>query len=306
MPATEVTIFGGTGFLGHRISNKLLRNGVTVRIASRHPDSVRPPADATGRMVPVRTDIRDRSQVEQAVDGADGVVNAVSLYVERGELTFNAIHVEGARRVAEAASACGAERLIHLSGIGADIASSSSYVRSRAQGEEEVNTGFEHATIFRPSAMFGPDDALLSAFLSLAKWMPVVPLFGDGRTRLQPVFVGDVADAAVTVLTQEEAPERIYELGGPDVVTYRQLAETVMTTGGKKRPLVPVPEMIWDGLAASGSLLKNPPITEGQVALLKRDNVASPGRPGLADLGVDPTPIKAVLIQILHQNSKGN
>lgn len=304
MSKPEITVFGGTGFLGHRICEKLLLQGITVRVASRHPENFVYPIGATGRMVPVKTDIRDRKAVENAIDGASGVVNAVSLYVERGELTFDSIHVAAAGQVAEAAQRSGAERLIHLSGVGADAASSSPYVRSRAQGEERVRAAFENATVFRPCVMFGPGDALVSTLIQLADRLPVLPLFGDGHHKMQPVFVGDVAEAACTALSREEMPLHLYEFGGPDILTYRRLLETVLACTGKKRALLPVSEMIWEGLAGAGNLLPEPPLTEGQVALLKRDNVASADKPGLAALGVRPTRLEGVLAEMSRGKAK--
>jgi NADH dehydrogenase len=185
--------------------------------------------------------------------------------------------------------------LLHLSGIGADAAARSPYVRSRGEGEVAVRQEFEQAVIFRPSVMVGPDDALLSGLAALIGRLPVLPLFGRGETRLQPVFVGDVAEAAARALTSGQPPAPLYELGGPDIVSYRQLIGLVARRSGCRPLLLPVPFPLWGGITMLAGLLPSPPLTEGQVALMKRDNVAAPALPGLAELGVAPTPLAAVL-----------
>ncbi len=296
MPSGHVTLFGGTGFLGRRIAAQLLDRGLEVRIACREPQRSRANHDISGRLETVEADVRDDASVTAAVEGAKAVINAVGLYVERGKETFEAIHVDGARRVAEVAQQAGVERLLHISGIGAAADSPSSYVRCRAQGEAAVREAFAEATIFRPSALFGRDDAFLTTFISLTRRLPVLPLFGRGATRLQPVFVDDVAEAACRVATGEAAAAgRIYELGGPDILSYRDFLRLIGRHVGRKRLLVPVPFAIWDGLAALAGLLPSPPLTDAQVALMKQDNIAAPDLPGLKELGVTPTTLKTVL-----------
>jgi uncharacterized protein YbjT (DUF2867 family) len=304
MSVAEVTIFGGTGFLGHRIRDKMLEKGINVRVASRHPEKGSAPSRTPGRIIPVKTDILNPQAVKNAIDGADGVVNAVSLYIERGDATFKDIHVDGAGRIAETARKSGVERLVHLSGIGADKAASSPYVRSRGEGEDKVREAFEKATIFRPSAMFASDDAFLNRFIDLARMTPVLPLFGRGRNTIQPVFADDVAEAACAALTASAEPEPVYELGGPEIFTYRQFLETIVRSCGKTRMLMPVPPIIWDALAAVSQILSEPSLTEGQVALLKRDNIASASMPGLAALDVEETPIEVVLADIVRKNHR--
>lgn len=287
MKAATITVFGGTGFLGSRVVRALSRRGCTVRVATRHPERIKA---QDGDIRPVAADIRDDAAVAAAVEGAGGILNAVSLYAETRAVSFADIHVDGARRVADAARRHGAERLVHLSGIGSDPGSPSPYIRSRGEGEHMVRAAFPAATLFRPSAMFGPDDALLTALLDITR-MPAIPLFGRGTVRLQPVHVGDVAEAAARVLTGEPAPAPLYELGGPDAFSYRALVGTVLRATGRRRPLVPVPFAAWDALAAGSSLLPSPPITEGQVALMRKDNLADPALPGLAALGIGPRPL---------------
>lgn len=283
-----VTVFGGTGFLGSRVTRQLLGNGHSVRVAVRRPDRLRPLGPHEAMLSAVEADIRDTVSVENAVDGARAVINAVSLYVEKGDATFDAIHVKGAANVASAVRRIGADRLIHVSGVGADVKSPSLYIRKRGEGERAVREALPFADILRPCVMFGRDDSFINRIVGLARTLPIIPLFGNGRTRLQPVHVVDVARAAASCLDSETRAPEIYELGGPDIRDYRELIEAVMRSIGRRRWLVPVPFAIWDSIAAAANMLPEPPLTEGQVALLKRDNIASPDHPGLSALGVTP------------------
>jgi uncharacterized protein YbjT (DUF2867 family) len=297
----EITVFGGTGFLGRRIVETLAAQGHAVRIGTRRPggEAARRVADgaapAAGALRPVKADVLDPASVRAAVAGADAAVNAVGHWLEKGAASFEAVHVEGARRVAEAASEAGVARLVHLSGIGSDPEASSPYVRSRGRGEVAVREAFPAATIFRPSAMFAAQEGLVAALESLVRRAPVIPLFGRGLTRLQPVHADDVAMAAARALDQNWTAGRVLELGGPDIVTYRELVAQVMRAGGRRRLLLPVPFAVWKMLASALSPLPSPPLTEGQVALMGADNVASPDAPGLADLGIAPRSLAQAL-----------
>jgi NADH dehydrogenase len=294
MPLRSVTVFGGTGFLGRRVAARLADEGVLVRVATRHPERRLAADEPPGRRAAVGADVRDSDSVARAVDGADGVVNCVSLYVETRGTRFRDIHVAGATNVAAAARTRGLP-LVHLSGIGADAESPSAYVRARGLGEAAVRAAHPDATILRPSVMFGPDDAFLNTLDRIAALTPVIPLFGAGATRLQPVHVADVAAAVVTALQAPAARGRVFELGGPQVVSYRQLLEQVLRWKRRRRLLLPLPFAAWDVLAAAGRWLPAAPVTEGQVALMKRDNVVSPGSPGFAELGLAPQPLATVL-----------
>jgi NADH dehydrogenase len=302
-PIKKITVFGGSGFLGRRIVERLLGRGLQVRVASRSAAAGKTTSSATGKLSAIKADIRDAASVEAAVAGAEGVVNAVGLYVERGAATFQAIHVEGARQVAAACQRQGVRRLVHLSGLGADAKARSAYVRCRGEGEAAVREAFARATVFRPSVMFAADDAFLTTLLTLVRRLPAIPLFGSGATRLQPVFAGDVAEAAARVLTQDEAgetaPAPLYALGGPQIYSYRQLLELVMDHAGRRPRLIPLPFAVWDALALAAGVLPTPPLTEGQVALMKQDNIAPPDLPGLASLGIRPTAIGEVLTRAL-------
>lgn len=282
-----VTVFGGSGFVGSRIVRRLAEEGARVRVAVRHPARV----EAGEGIEPVRADVWNPPLVAPALDGSDAVVNVVGHYVERGDATFEAIHGQGARNVAVAARGAGVGRLVHVSGLGADPASPSAYVRARATGERLVKEAFAQVTIFRPSVIFGPGDALFSRLAELARVLPALPLFGGGTVRLQPVFVGDVADAVLEAIVRDDAPGRTYELGGPRVYSYRELVGLVLERTGRRRLLVPVPYAAWELLAR----LPGSPVSSDQVKLMRADNVVADGALTLADLGIRPTTVEEVL-----------
>jgi uncharacterized protein YbjT (DUF2867 family) len=293
-----VAVFGGTGFLGRRVVGHLLGHGFRVRVASRQPE--RAPSllgpDGAGAEA-VGADVHDEASVASALSGAFGAVNAVSLYVERGgRETFRAVHVEAAARIARLARATGVERLVHVSGIGADPASASAYIRARGEGEVVVREAFPSATIIRPSVMFGLDDHFLTTLARLLRILPVYPLFGRGRTRLQPVHVEDVAEAIARVVAGATgAGHPCYELGGPRTYTYAELLRGVADRMGKRARLLPLPFALWETLAFLAEFAPGAPLTRNQVALMRRDNVASRDLPSLRDLDVAPTPLEDVV-----------
>jgi uncharacterized protein YbjT (DUF2867 family) len=289
-----ICVLGGTGFLGRRIVRRLRDHGHTVRIASRHAEPVRS-AIADERLQPVRADIEDEVSLIEALAGTQGVVNAVSLYVERASTTFRSVHVEGAARVAREARRAGVERLIHVSGIGADPHSSSPYIRSRGEGELAVKSAFPAATIVRPAVMFGPDDAFLNTTLTLLRRLPAFPMFGNGKTRLQPADVEDVAEAIARAFSEVRP---LYELGGPRIYPYEDLLRRIAERACLRPVLVPVPFLLWQSLAWVAELLPRPPITRNQVELMRIDTVVT-SEPGFAALGISPRPLEDVLDQIL-------
>jgi len=294
-----VTVFGGTGFLGRRVVRHLRDKGFSVRIASRHPSSSR---DDDPHVRLIGADIRERRSVETAVVGAFGVVNAVSLYVERGTDTFQALHVAAAERVAEQARKAGVERLIQISGIGADAASPSPYIRARGQGEQAVRQAGAGAVIVRPAVMFGPDDAFLNTLVQLLRWLPVFPMFGRGETRLQPVDVEDVGEAVARLMQRTGRQAITVECGGPRVYAYEELLRTIARAANVKRVLVPVPFAAWHALARVAEMLPGAPITRNQVELMAIDTVASADVPGFADLGISPAAMEQILPGILARN----
>jgi NADH dehydrogenase len=238
--------------------------------------------------------------VASAVADAYGVVNAVSLYVERGYETFHSVHVRAAERVANQARRRGVERLAHVSGVGADAASRSPYIRSRGEGELAVRAAFPGATILRPAVMFGPDDSFLTVVTKLLRRLPAYPMFGQGKTRLQPAYVNDVAEAVARVLQASKMHPITYELGGPYIYSYKELLQTIARHAEIRRILIPVPFPIWAALASVAEMLRRPPVTRNQVDLMRMDNVASPAMPGFGDLGIPPHAIEPVLREILR------
>ena len=291
-----VVVFGGGGFLGRRLVDRLSAESVTVRVAVRHPEPARIALRSLGfdRVTVVYADVRDQGSVAAAIAGADAVVDAVSAYVEKGGVTFEAVHVRGAENVAREAVAAGVARFVLVSGIGADRYSSSPYIRSRGRGEVMVQQAFPSATIVRPGAMFGPGDALFATLAELARLLPVLPLIGGG-TRLQPVFVEDVAKATTNILSDPGTIGQTYELAGPRVYTLRELVNMTLQLMGKRRLLVAVPFAVAEIQARLFEFLPNPPLTTGQVDLLKVDNVASKTLPGFQDLKIRPKTVEEVL-----------
>jgi uncharacterized protein YbjT (DUF2867 family) len=304
---TTVVVFGGAGFLGRRLVHHLTAAGMTVRVAVRHPDPARIALRAMGfdRVTVVPADVRDQASVAAAIAGADAVVNTVSAYVEKNGVTFEAVHVQGADTVAREAVAAGVARLVLVSGIGADPDSSSPYIRARGRGELMIQQAFPGATIVRPGAMFGPGDALFSTLAELARLLPALPLIGGGHTRLQPVFVEDVAEAVVRILTDPATVGRIYELAGPGVYPLRELVTMTLHLMGKWRLLIPVPFAVAEIQARLFELLPNPPLTTGQVDLLKADNVASGTLPGLQELKIQPKTVEEVVPTYIGPRAPG-
>jgi NADH dehydrogenase len=293
MPDGPITVFGGTGFLGRAIVRELLEAGHSVRIAARSP---RLPEDIDdGDPITLcRADIQDEVSVAKALAGAGGVVNAVSLYVESRQLTFDAIHVEAAGRLARLAREAGISRLVHVSGIGVDEHSASRYVSARARGEAAVLKAFPKATLLRPSVLFGPDDAFLSALEKLTR-LPAIPLFGQGKVQLQPVHVRDVARAVGKMLGSRPPAWRLFELGGEDTMRYRDIIMLVMAHLRRDRPLVPIPMPIWQVLATLLSPLPNSPLTHDQLSLLTQNNIVGRHVGTFSDLGIIPRSLRESL-----------
>ncbi len=309
-----VTVFGGSGFVGRYIVRNLVAGGNRVRVAVRNPNQalfLRPMGDV-GQVVPMQANVRDDSSVAAAVAGADAVVNAVGTYRQRGRQTYDNIHVGGARRIAEAAKVHGVARLVHISGIGTDADSPSAFVRSKAAGEEAIREGFPGATIVRCSVVFGQEDSVLNRLAAVARFSPVMPLFGNlpadaGSSKLQPVYVVDVADAVGRMLDDQSAEMRTFELGGPRIVTYRELVEFVLHEAGRNRILAPLPFAIAKALAGVlDVVLPVSPLTRDEVVLLESDNVVGVGAPSFADLGIEPTSLETVAPSYLRRFRRGS
>jgi len=294
----QVTVFGGSGFVGRYIVRALAAQGAVVRIAVRRPqlgDFVKTAGDVA-QVVCVQANLRYPQSVAAAVAGSEAVINATGIYVQRGAQTFEAVHVEGARCIAEAARQAGAAHLVHISGIGADDRNDPSpYVRSKALGEEAVKNAFPGAVILRPSVMFGPEDRFFNAIATAARMAPVLPVFGGGSARLQPVYVADVGHAAARATGLDPDAPRSFELGGPRIYTYRGLMQLTLEQMGRRRPLLSVPVTLGKIGAFFAEFLPSPPITRDQIDLLSRDNIVRPGAAGFADLGIAPTAAEVVL-----------
>ncbi len=294
-----VTVFGGTGFLGRAVVDQLIGAGATVRVAARHPGAFKVASGRDRQLVQLYADVRDETSIGSALEGCDAVVNAVGLYSEKGSETFRAVHELGAMRVARLSARAGAKALVHMSGIGADLFSQSKYVRSRAEGELLVKAAFPAANVLRPSVLFGPYDKFLNTLVAVTRLSPVLFLFGDGDTRLQPVYVDDVAEAVLRALTTGSSQGKVYELGGPQTYQYKDIIKLVLKETGRARILVPLPFFAWDALARLLMLLPNPPLTTDVVTLMKRDNLVGERALTFVDLGLTPTAMEPVLHDML-------
>ncbi len=292
-----ITIFGGSGFLGRYAVRRLAKLGYGLRIAVRRPDEalfLKTSGDI-GQIVPMAANIRDEASVAQALEGADLAINLVGVLAESGRQTFAALQADGAARIARRAKAAGISRVIHVSAIGADPASPSAYARAKAAGESRILTLLPRSTILRPSLIIGPEDDFFNRFARMASLSPVLPLLGGGRTRFQPVFVGDVAEAIAAVLSRPDSEGRIYELGGPRIYTFRQLLEMMLREIGRRRGFLSLPFPLARLMGALLQYLPFAPLTLDQVRQLARDNVVASGALGFAELGLTPLTIEAVI-----------
>ena len=299
-----VTVFGGSGFVGRYAVRALAADGWRVRAAVRRPDlaGYLQPMGAVGQVHGVQANLRYPDSVRRAIEGSEAVVNLVGILTKSGAQTFQAVHVAGARAAAKAAREAGAKTFVHVSAIGADRKSWSRYARTKAAGEAAVLAEFPSAVILRPSLVFGPEDQLFNRFAAMAGYSPFLPLIGGGRTRLQPVYAGDVAAAIASACAGRAKPHTIYELGGPEVVTFRELLDKTMAWSGRRRLYLRIP--FW--LAKLGALATLPlpnslrPLTVDQVRMLQADNVVgktaeAEGRT-LAGLGIEhPQTMEAVV-----------
>lgn len=273
---TLVTVFGGSGFIGRHVIRALAKRDFRIRVAVRRPDLAGhlQPLGRVGQIMPVQANLRYGDSVAAAARDAQIVVNLVGILAEGGAQTFDAVQAKGAAAVAQAAAAEGA-RLIHVSAIGANENSESAYARTKAAGEKAAFSAVPSATVFRPSVVFGPEDQFVNRFAALARALPVLPLIG-GDTRLQPVYVGNVATAIADAVDNKARAGAIYELGGPDVLTMRQVQELVLHITERKRLLVPVPFGLAKLQAAFLQFAPGPlKLTPDQVELLRNDNVVS-------------------------------
>ena len=309
-PNNLVTIFGGSGFVGTQVVQLLARRGYRVRVAVRRPDLAGhvKPLGAVGQVMPIQANIRNLESVQRAVRGAHAVINLVGIGYEAGRQRFRAVNTMGARNVAEAAAAAGVASLVHVSALGADLDSPSAYARSKALGEAEILAAFPDAVILRPSVVFGAGDGFFNRLGSLARALPVLPVFG-GKSRFQPIYVGDLAEAIVAGVEGKVAGGRIYELGGPEVATYHDLMAKVVRDTQRSNPLLPLPKAAGKLIALPFAILPfKPLITADQVEMLSTDNMVSPAATAehrtLSAFGVVPTPMDAILPSYLWRFMK--
>ncbi|MBV5262857.1 complex I NDUFA9 subunit family protein [Pinisolibacter aquiterrae] len=306
LPSSEaklVTVFGGSGFLGRQVVRALARRGWRIRVACRRPDLAgqNQPSGAVGQIMGVQVNIRrdHRWSIDRALEGADAAINLVGILAPTGKQSFADVQADGAHMIAEAAKSAGIPSMVHVSAIGADEASTSEYARTKALGEGAVLHVLPDSVVLRPSVLFGPDDDFFNKLGLMASLSPILPLIGGGKTRFQPAYVRDVAEAVAIAVEGGAKAGTTYELGGPEVKTFRECLELVCATAHRKRLMVPVPFGLAKLKAKVLQLLPNPLLTEDQVELLKTDNVVSEaavaeGRT-FAGLGIEPTAIEAVL-----------
>jgi uncharacterized protein YbjT (DUF2867 family) len=307
MTYRRITVFGGPGFIGRYVIKRLAERGSVILAASRHADDalfLNTMGDV-GQIALLNADFADEGGLKSALEGADSVVVSVGILFERGKQRFDLVHHRGPALVARLAREARAKHLVFVSAIGADPASPSAYARSKAAGETAVSAAFPGATILRPSLVFGPEDDLFNRFAAIARLSPMLPLIGGGKTRFQPVYVGDVADAIVSAIDRPDAQGRIFELGGPRTYTFRELMELMLAEIGRNRLLVNLPASLLAGPAALMEWLPTPPLTRDQIRLLLRDNVVAPDRLGLLQLGITPTALELVLPTYLDRFRRG-
>ncbi|WP_207764925.1 complex I NDUFA9 subunit family protein [Hyphococcus luteus] len=304
MTGKLAVVFGGSGFLGRNVVRELAKRGWRVRVAVRRPHHAGflRPMGAVGQIQLKQCNVRHAPSVADALAGADAVVNLVGLLYQSGSQRFDTVQAGGAATVARLAAEAGIENLVHVSAIGADPESESQYARTKAEAERAVREAVPGATIIRPSIIFGQEDEFFNKFATMASLSPALPLIGGGKTKFQPIYVDDAADAVCAALERADAKGKTYEIGGPRIYTFRELMELMLAETGLRRILLPVPFPAASLMGLGGEIagvlpFVEPPITRDQVRLLKKDNVVdASGDVGvLADLGVEPDTLEAIL-----------
>jgi uncharacterized protein YbjT (DUF2867 family) len=306
MGYSRVAVIGASGFIGRYVVKHLAARGAVVSALVRDTEraSVLQPMGDVGQIARVRASLLDEARLTAALAGVDAVVNLAGILHEHGKQTFEAVHHHGPARLGRLAKAAGVKHLVHISALGVSTDSQSTYARTKAAGEIALRTAFPGAVILRPSIVFGPEDRFFNRFAALVQLVPVLPLIGGGRTRFQPVYVGDVADAVVRAL-DSDATGSTYELGGPLVYTFRELMELVLAETRRRALLVRVPWSLAILQAACLEFLPNPPLTRDQVKLLRHDNVVAPNALTLRDLGIAPAAVEVILPTYMDQYRRG-
>lgn len=303
----RTAVLGGSGFIGRYVVKRLAARGDVVAVGCRNAEEAKflKPMGDVGQIATLNIAIGDEALLPAFLAGNEALVNCVGILRERGSQTFELVHHTGPARLARLARDAGIERFVHISAIGADPRSSSAYARTKAAGEQAVRDAFPTVTILRPSVVFGPEDQFFNRFAAMATVSPVLPLIGGGETRFQPVYVGDVADAVVKCLEDPATSGRTYELGGPKVYTFRAILELLLAEIRRKRFFIDLPFAFAEFQARLMSILPNPPLTQDQVELLKRDNIVSSGAMTLSSLGITPTAAEAILPIYLDRFRRG-
>ncbi len=308
MDIKQVTVFGASGFVGRGIVRALARRGYLIKAASRRielAETLKTAGDV-GQIMLMRANVRFPQSVSAAVLGSQAVINATGIPWQRGRQRYQSVHAGGAKAIAEAATTMGVARLIHVSGIGTDNRGTTNrYIKSKIDAEDAIVANFPNATIVRPSVVFGPNDALFNRMAAIAAKAPFVPLVGNGSAKLQPVFVGDVGAAVAELLARPATARSVFELGGPKVYSYREIAQLTLREIDRKKRIIgiPAPLMKMAGLLAQQIAMfgLTPPLTADQVELMCHDNVVRPGANDLASLGIEPTAAEAILPMYLDR-----
>ena len=307
LSSSTIAVIGGTGFIGRQIVEVLARQGARIKVLARNADRAKflKPMGDVGQISITSGSALDDDALNTIIEGCDTVINTIGILAESGSQRFNALQAELPARIGKMAKAHKVKNIVHLSAIGADLNSASVYARTKAQGEEGLLAEFPKAVILRPSLVFGAGDGFFNRFASMAVLAPGLPVIGGGKNKVQPVYVGDVAEAVLAALTQKGTAGKIYELGGPEVMTFRQAMEYIIKQIKRRRMLLPIPHGVMTLAATAMSVLPSAPVTRDQLKLLKVDNIASADRPGLDDLGIQPTPIDLIVPSYLERYQPG-
>lgn len=301
-----VTVFGGTGFLGRYIIARLAKAGAVIRVTTRHPQSAYflRTNGVVGQIVPVLSNYGSAEEISRNVAGSHIVINCLAALMETRRTKFARLHTDVPQWIAQACAASGVEKFIHISALGVDK-SASQYAKTKLAGEKVIFAAYPSATIMRPSILFGPEDNFFNMFASMARVLPVLPLIGGGKTLFQPVYVGDVADAVLDAAINTQAEGKIYELGGPEILSFREIYLRMFEQTGVKRPLVTLPWGIARLQATLMSILPNPPLTNDQITSLQTDSIVSASAHTLTDLKIQPTALSSILPAYLDKFRPG-
>lgn len=296
-----VTLIGGSGFIGRALVEKLARAGARILVLGRNAERVKrmKPLGAVGQITALAGDATDEATLRTAIMPADIVINLVGILSPTGRHNFELMHATLPAQIAKIASETGVDQLVHFSALGASMKSNSVYARTKAEGERALLRQFKAAVVLRPSVVFGPGDSFFNRFGQMAMIAPALPLIGGGTNKMQPVFVGDVADAVMVILQPTFTGDQIFELGGPKIYTFKELMELTLTAVARKRLLLPVPFAVMSLPAFFAGFLPNPPITLDQLTLLKTNNICSPKASGFAELGIDPRAAEMIVADYL-------